>query len=87
MDISQMRYELMKCPKYDSKGWHERVSRMPNNQIYAVYRYFASKGLLKPLNEPYTALQGHSERAENHQITIWEYLAEQEAECCSADSN
>ena len=64
MTNAQMRLEV--AAMYPSANWHRRVSKMPDNQIYAIYR-------TKMKRE-----QKEVKKTDNdyHQIDIWEYLME-----------
>ena len=59
---------------YPTANWKERVANMPNAQVYAIYR----KELVRRQKKKLT-LTPRKENEENHQITIWEYLASKEA--------
>lgn len=53
---------------YDGPAWKQRVSRMPDNQVYAIYRSAEKRKLSTPIkHEP-----------QPHQINIWEWAAENE---------
>lgn len=67
MDILSMRNKLMHAPKYDNVGWHYKVDRMSDNQVYAVYMTFLRRGLLdKPKKKPPVE--------EFRQMTIFDYI-------------
>lgn len=68
MTNAQMRLEV--AAMYPSANWHRRVSKMPDNQIYAIYRTKMKREQqlqeVKETNNDY------------HQIDIWEYLMERD---------
>jgi len=48
MSIADMRYALYQVPKYKGAyGWIQRVNKMHEDQVLAVYLRFQRKGLLK----------------------------------------
>lgn len=48
MSIADMRIALYNVPKYKgAHGWIQRVNRMHEDQILAVYLRFQRQGLLK----------------------------------------
>ena len=79
MTNAQMRLEV--ASMYDSTTWHQRVSKMPENQIYAIFRYKQERDEKRKKerdlnnNEFYHRLVNDNE-TEYHQIDIWEFLME-----------
>lgn len=45
MDVNQQREELKKAYP-NSKQWHKKVDRMPENQVTAIYIRFRAEGKL-----------------------------------------
>lgn len=45
MDINQKREELKKVYP-NSKQWHEKVNKMPENQVTAIFIRFQAQGRL-----------------------------------------
>ena len=81
MTNSQMRLEV--AAMYDSTTWHQRVSKMPDNQIYAIYhsKLRRDERLKKERdlnnNEFFHRLVNDKDK-DYHQIDIWEYLMERD---------
>ena len=73
MNIDAMRMAIMHAPKYDSKGWHDKVTRMSDNQVIAVYRQFQRRDLFKKPK----AEKKKKEEPQYHQITLFEYWLDQ----------
>lgn len=80
--MKQMREYVFSA--YNGKKWHERVLKMPNNQIVAIYKN------LKNSEEKRIAYQVEYENGKAllsgdnhlegpfHQMDIWEYLLTKE---------
>lgn len=81
MTNAEMRLEV--AAMYDSTTWHQRVSKMPENQIYAIFRYKQEREEKRKKerdlnnNEFFHKLVNDKEK-EYHQIDIWEYLMERD---------
>lgn len=46
MSDRNMRYEITNCPKYKtSTSWKERVKRMPEDQVLAIWLRFKKEGV------------------------------------------
>lgn len=79
MTNAQMRLEV--AAMYDSTTWHQRVSKMPDNQVYAIFRYKQERDEKRKKerdlnnNQFYHNLVNDNEK-EYHQIDIWEFLME-----------
>lgn len=63
MTVLQMKNQISKV--YDGQKWKDRVQRMSDNQVIAVYNSFLSSG---KMNQKSTRLPG--ERF--HQMTLFE---------------
>lgn len=71
LSITEVRKQVMNCPRYSSLKWHMRVSRMSNRQVYAIYQNFLRNGYFddkKKTEEPEVNIY--------HQMTIFEYMNE-----------
>ena len=67
MGISEMRkFIISRYP--DSESWKTKVSKMPDNQVVAIYH-----NMIKRKQEPKTR-NSDKKKPEFHQITIIEYL-------------
>ena len=64
MTVSQMRNRLGDV--YTAKTWQNRVKRMPDNQVIAVYYSFLERGKFD--------IPKKKKQEEFHQITLEEYL-------------
>lgn len=69
MEIDWYRDKVMHCPRYNNATWHEKVLRMSDVQVYALYYKFKSEGLFdekiaKKKDEQY------------HQMTLFEWQKE-----------
>lgn len=76
--IESMRDALMNHTRYSgSASWQARVSKMPTNQIIAVYKKFESKGEFDRRTRNGRELRGREilEERNGHQITMFEYLS------------
>lgn len=63
--INEMRkYVADEYP--DSVGWHQKVAKMPTNQVIAIFKRFKNH----KINEKKKRLEEES----YHQIDIWEYM-------------
>ncbi len=72
MTIEQMRNYICQHPKYkESPKWKARVMRMPEPQVYAIYRQFKKadyKQIARELKEQ------EKENQNYHQIDMFEYM-------------
>ncbi len=72
MTIEQMRNYICNHPKYkESPKWKARVMRMPNPQVYAIYKQFQKadyKQISRQLKEQ------EKENQKYHQIDMFEYM-------------
>lgn len=57
---------------YPNPTWHRRVHKMPDNQVYAIYR--AKEEEKKYLKENQVPQPQTQPTEQFHQIDIWEYL-------------
>lgn len=57
---------------YDSAGWKERVRRMPDYQVVAIYKNFQRRDAFKKAET--RRRRNERENKKYHQITIGEYL-------------
>lgn len=64
MQIRHIRQAVMEL--YPTATWHHRVSRMPDNQVYAIWK--------RSQEQPVKKKEPEKKEEVNHQITIWEYL-------------
>ncbi len=48
MKMNDIRYRVMHAKPYDNVKWHEKVTRMPDVQVFAIDRVFAKRGLYEP---------------------------------------
>lgn len=73
MTVAAMRKEL--CKVYDTDRWFNRVVKMPDNQVTAIYYSFLKRG---KFNNPSSFKKRKSTRTAEkyHQMTIFEYLME-----------
>lgn len=75
MTVNEMRTFIIQHPKYkNSMYWKEKVLRMPDNQVIAIYNKFRQKS--------YEQIEKDLTVADNnqyHQMDIFEYVAEKEA--------
>ena len=55
MNVKGMREDLINAPGYSSKTWTEKVKKMEDRQIVAVYFSFLKRGLFE--NKPKTQEQ------------------------------
>ena len=62
MSIEQMRDKISKV--YDSWRWRERVSRMPDAQVFAVYKNMENRGQFD---------KKKSKEPKYRQMTIFDY--------------
>lgn len=67
LTIADMRETISKV--YSTKTWPYRVSLMPDSQVIAIYYSFLERGKLEGMNK---------KTEEFHQITLEEYLNEQQ---------
>ena len=80
--IDEARYRVMHVKPYDSLKWHEKVNRMPDNQVYAIDRKFAEMGLYEPQKAIRNPITGVYERKEYwglpgySQISLYELFPE-----------
>lgn len=58
--MNEMRNYISK--RYDSMKWKHKVSKMPTNQVFAIYKSFKERDVVKPKKEEY------------HQMDMFEYL-------------
>lgn len=72
MTIDQERVYIMGHPKYkDSEKWKDRVMRMPDNQVHAIYKQFQKVDYKKIEKE----MKAQKKDNENyHQVDIFEYM-------------
>ena len=78
MTLNEMRnYIIQQYP--NSPGWHYKVSRMPSNQVIAIYHNFIKRDALKKKRD----LQDQ----EYHQITLFEYQLQLDRENPAAVGN
>lgn len=71
MTIDQMRSYICNHPKYkDSSKWKARVMRMPDPQVYAIFKQFQKVDYKKLERE---LKQQEKENAKYHQINMFEY--------------
>lgn len=66
MDIAYIRDRVANCPKYTSVKWRNKVFHMRDDQVYAIDRNFAKKGLYGP----------HKGIVEYQQITLYDIFPE-----------
>lgn len=72
MTIEQERNYISKHPKYkNSPKWIDRVMRMPDPQVHAIYKQF-QKVDYKKLERELKAQE--KENANYHQINMFEYM-------------
>ena len=64
ISMHQMRDYVFNA--YAGKKWHERVLKMPNNQIVAIYKSLIKREALPEVPKPKEELF--------HQMDIWEYM-------------
>lgn len=74
MDVNQMRVYICQHPKYKtSPKWIDKVNRMPDNQVIAIYRQFQKLDYKKIARE----LKDQKKDNENyHQMNMFEYMEE-----------
>lgn len=69
MTLNEMRnYIIQQYP--NSPGWHYKVSRMPSNQVIAIYHNFLKREVM--------AVKKRQQEENYHQITLFEYQLELE---------
>lgn len=61
MTVESMRKHISEC--YDSWRWRDKVSKMPDNQVMAIYFSMKEKGKLKKDKKP-----------RYRQMTIFDYI-------------
>ena len=66
MRIASMRKAIANV--YNSPRWSNRVARMPDNQVIAIYYRFLEQGRFERVDPKSVSEE------KNHQITIFEYL-------------
>lgn len=72
MDVMQMRNYIAKHPKYkNSPRWIDRVMRMPEPQVYAIYRQFQKADYRKIERD---LKKKDKENTQYHQMNIFEYM-------------
>lgn len=72
MEIMQMRNYISQHPKYrNSPKWKARVSRMPENQVVALYNKFRQLDYKKIEREMKTQ---EKDNAQYHQMDMFEYM-------------
>lgn len=67
MTIASMRKAISRV--YNSPRWFNRVAKMPDNQVIAIYYSFLEQGRFNRVDPKAIS-------KEPHQITIFEYLNE-----------
>ena len=83
MTTAEIRLQV--AAMYDAPRWKERVSRMPTNQIYAIYRRnLEKKKEEKPL---YLSLEPRKKQETYQQLTIWDWMMEREVNHDAQGSN
>ena len=68
MTVAGMRREL--CKVYNTDRWFNRVVKMPDNQVTAIYYSFLKRG---KFNNPPSSRR-KAKKEEYHQMTIFEYM-------------
>ena len=78
MTIDQERTYIMQHPKYkNSVKWKDRVMRMPDPQVHAIYKKFQNVDYKKVEKE----IKAQKEdNANYHQIHMFEYMEELKGE-------
>ena len=72
MTIDQERTYIMQHPKYkNSVKWKDRVMRMPEPQVHAIYKQFQKADYKKIARE---LKAQEKENANYHQIDMFEYM-------------
>ena len=69
-NVDYMRLKLMHTPRYDNPTWHNKVKRMSDNQVIAVYHKFKRDGYLDE-KIPKTKTREPKTR----QYSIFDYMA------------
>lgn len=64
MNVSEMRNRI--AAVYDGPSWKAKVSRMPEDQVIAIYHSFLKKGKFNAVKRP-------NDGYNYHQYTIFEY--------------
>lgn len=65
MSVDQMRAAISKV--YDAKTWADRVARMPDSQVIAIYYNFKEKGKFEKARR-------ERESRKYKQMTIYDYI-------------
>ena len=77
MTIDQERNYIMQHPKYkNSVKWKDRVLRMPDNQVHAIYMKFRWSTDYKDIEKAIKAQ--NKDNANYHQVDMFEYMKEME---------
>lgn len=72
MTIEDMRYHVENHPKYrDSPRWRDRVRRMPDEQVFAIYEKFKLEDYRKIEREMKETKKSNDQF---HQMDIFEYM-------------
>lgn len=72
MSIDQMRDYISKHPKYkNSPRWIDRVRRMPDAQVFAIYKQFQKVDYRKMEKE---LKEREKDKYEYHQMTIFDLM-------------
>lgn len=78
MTLNEMKnYIIQQYP--NSPGWHYKVSRMPSNQVIAIYHNFLKREAMKKKRD--------LQEQQYHQITLFEYQLQLEREDPAAVGN
>lgn len=78
MTIDQERTYIMQHPKYkNSVKWKDKVMRMPEPQVHAIYKQFQKADYKKIARE---LKAQNKENANYHQVDMFEYMKELKGE-------
>jgi len=74
ISIKEMRIAISSA--YNSKSWHERVFKMGNRQVVAIYNSMRDSPRYKLVNGQFIILEETIPKQveEYHQMDIWEYF-------------
>ena len=68
MEIREMRKKIANAPKYrNSMRWQNRVRKMSERQVYAVYEEFKKRGMFDKKKD---------RKSEYKQLTIFDFFGE-----------
>ena len=72
-DIRQMRDYISRHPRYkNSNTWRDRVQRMPENQVIAIFYKFQKQDYKKIERE--MKVEKEPVKEQFHQVTMFEYM-------------